>query len=164
MKPNPLFSSCFLILSATLLSLSMAHSKDDLEPWPAPEDGFKRWVIQLPALDGEQEASRKVELIVGKTVEVDPVNRFFFGGELEQETLQGWGYTFYKLSKPGPMAGTLMAAPEGAAKVKRFVALGGEPKLVRYNSKLPLVVYLPEGWQLKYRLWSAGETDEAEAK
>ena len=33
-----------------------------------------------------------------------------------------------------------------------FVALGGEPYLVRYNSKLPVVVYAPEGVEARYRL------------
>ena len=32
----------------------------------------------------------------------------------------------------------------------KFTALG----LLRYNSKLPLVVYVPEGVEVKYRLWS----------
>jgi ecotin len=53
------------------------------------------------------------------------------------------------------MAGTLMAADPAAPKEERFVALGGEPYLVRYNSRLPLVVYVPEGVIVRYRVWSA---------
>jgi hypothetical protein len=30
-------------------------------------------------------------------------------------------------------------------KVERFITLGGELYLIRYNSKLPVVVYVPEG-------------------
>ena len=44
------------------------------------------------------------------------------------------------MSKLGPMAGTLMAINPDAPKVKRFITLGGEPYLIRYNSRLPVVV------------------------
>ena len=36
-----------------------------------------------------------------------------------------------------------------------FITLGGEPYLVRYNSKLPLVVYVPAGSEVRYRIWAA---------
>ena len=38
----------------------------------------------------------------------------------------------------------------------RFVTIGGEPFLLRYNSRLPIVVYVPEGVEVRYRIWSAG--------
>jgi hypothetical protein len=39
--------------------------------------------------------------------------------------------------------------------VERFVTLGGEPKLLRYNSRLPLVVCVPEGVEVRWRAWRA---------
>jgi ecotin len=53
------------------------------------------------------------------------------------------------------MAGTLMAVDPKAPKVSRFITLGGEPFLVRYNSRLPIVVYVPKGVEVRYRLWKA---------
>ena len=53
------------------------------------------------------------------------------------------------------MAGTLVATDPQAPKVSRFITLGGEPFLVRYNSRLPLVVYVPNGVEVRYRLWKA---------
>lgn len=44
--------------------------------------------------------------------------------------------------------------------MREFVSLGGDPYLVRYNSKLPVVVYVPEGVEVRYRIWSAGEGAE----
>jgi ecotin len=38
--------------------------------------------------------------------------------------------------------------------VDRFITIGGEPFLIRYNSKLPIVVYAPEGVEVWYRIWS----------
>ena len=97
-----------------------------------------------------------MELIVGKTLQVDEKNRYFFGGRIEKETIKGWGFTRYKVSKLGPMAGTLIAIDPEAPKVARFITLGGEPYFVRYNSRIPIVVYVPEGVEVRYRIWNAG--------
>jgi ecotin len=40
--------------------------------------------------------------------------------------------------------------------VNRFITLGGEPYLIRYNSRLPVVVYAPEGVEVRYRIWTGG--------
>jgi ecotin len=40
-------------------------------------------------------------------------------------------------------------------KVDRFVALEGSPYIIRYNSSLPTVVYVPEGMEVRYRVWRA---------
>jgi ecotin len=121
-----------------------------------------RHVLQLPKQ--EDESAFRVELIVGKTLLLDPHNRYFFGGKLQEEILQGWGYTRYRLATLGPLAGTLMAADPNAPKVARFITLGGEPHLIRYNSRLPIVVYVPEGVEVRYRIWQAGAQTQAMAK
>jgi ecotin len=75
--------------------------------------------------------------------------------KIQKETIQGWGYTRYHVSELGSMAGTRMAVDPNAPKVNRFVSLGGEPYLIRYNSRMPIVVYAPEGVEVRYRIWSA---------
>jgi ecotin len=50
-----------------------------------------------------------------------------------------------------------MAVNPNEPKVERFISLGGEPYLIRYNSKLPVVVYVPKGVTVKYRIWKAAE-------
>ena len=112
-----------------------------------------RYVLQLPKQDDE--SAFKVELIVGKTVLLDEQNRYFFSGKIQQETIKGWGFTRYNVSQLGPMAGTRIAVDPNAPKVNRFITLGGEPYLIRYNSRLPVVVYAPEGVEVRYRIWTA---------
>ena len=143
---------------AFLVAVSVAQAADNMKAFPPAEEGMVRYVLQLPKQDDE--SGSRVELIVGKTVQVDEGNRYFFGGKIEQETIQGWGFTRYKVAKLGPMAGTLMAIDPNAPKVDRFIALAGDPYFVRYNSRLPIVVYVPEGVEVRYRIWTAG----AEAK
>ncbi len=69
----------------------------------------------------------------------------------------GWGFDRYILRKLGPIAGTLMAVDPNAPKVERFISLGVET-IVGYNSRLPVVVYVPAGVEVRYRLWRAGPT------
>jgi len=121
---NPMWAAgCGVFL--TLLGLSLAFAADNMTAFPAAEAGMTRYVIALPKQDDE--AALRVELIVGKNVKTDAVNRYFFGGTLEVESIPGWGFDRYVLRKLGPMAGTLMAVAPDAPQVERFVALGGEP-------------------------------------
>jgi ecotin len=76
-------------------------------------------------------------------------------GERHKETIKGWGFPRYNVSQLGPMAGTQMAIDPNAPKLNRFITLGGEPYLIHYNSRLPVVVYAPEGVEVRYRIWSA---------
>lgn len=129
------------------------ESIDNLKAFPAPEAGMTRFVLHLePQV---QEYIYRVELLVGKTVETDEHNRYFFAGKLSEESIPGWGFNFFLLKELGPMAGTLIGVDPSAPKVKRFITLGGEPQLLRYNSRLPLVLYVPEGCEVRYRIWKA---------
>lgn len=134
-----------------LLSVPSANAGDNMQAFPPPAKGQLRFVLQLPA--HADETNYQVELIVGKTVEIDTTNQYFFGGRLMKETIAGWGFPRYVVKELGPMAGTLMAVDPNAPKVERFIHLGGEPYLIRYNSRLPIVIYVPEGAEVRYRIW-----------
>ena len=141
-------------LTVVLLSIvSMGRAADNMKAFPPADEGMVRYVLQLP--EQQDEESFKVELIVGKTVELDEANRYFFAGQIEAVNIEGWGFTRYVVSQLGPMAGTLIAVDPNAPKVPRFIQLRGEPYLVRYNSKLPVVVYVPEGVEVRHRVWKA---------
>lgn len=142
-----------------LLGVSVASATDNMKAFPPAEEGTVRYVLQLPKQTDE--SVFKVELIVGKTVQVDMQNRYFFIGQIDAETIPGWGFTRYLVKKVGPMAGTLMAVDPDAPKVERFITLGGDPYLIRYNSRLPVVIYVPEGVDVRYRIWSAGAEAQA---
>ena len=147
--------AAFMLL---LLLSPPGNAQDNLKAFPPAGKGMVRHVLQLPEKTDEE--AFKVELVVGKMVQTDARNRYFFGGRIEAETVKGWGFTFYMVRELGPMAGTLMAVDPNEPKVSRFITLGGEPFLVRYNSRLPIVVYAPEGVEVRYRIWSAGAETE----
>jgi len=144
---------CAIAATLLLVTTVLATAADNMKAFPLAEKGMARYVLQLPKQ--EDESVFRIELIVGKTVRIDKDNRYFFGGQIEAQAIVGWGYTRYTVSKLGPMAGTLMAIDPNSPKVDRFISLGGEPYFIRYNSRLPIVVYVPEGAEVRYRIWSA---------
>ena len=170
MKSKILFVSSALALGlAGVVSTSAAaqHSQgapkaaarpavDDLKAFPAATAGQVRHVIRFPA--HATEANMKVELIVGRTMSVD-CNHHMFGGKLEERTAQGWGYTYYVLDNLGSAASTLMGCSPQKSARKEFVRSGHE-QLVRYNSRLPLVIYAPSDVEVRYRIWRADAEDQ----
>lgn len=148
MKPGLITALVFLA------ALQPCGAADNLKAFPPAGAGMVRRVLELPAQ--ADESAFKVELIVGKTVPVDPQNRYFFSGGIAREAIPGWGFDRYVVAALGPMAGTLMAVDPAVPKVPRFIRLGGDPFLVPYNSRLPIVVYVPEGAETRYRIWAAG--------
>lgn len=136
-----------------LFTAFAAQAADNMKAFPAAAAGTARYVLQLPKQ--ADESALKVELIVGRMVETDAENRYFFSGRIEEEIIEGWGFPRYTVSTLGPMAGTLMAPDPDRPKINRFVTLGGDPYIIRYNSRLPIVVYVPEDTEVRYRIWRA---------
>jgi ecotin len=143
-----------IVALSFLTAVISAQAADVMKAFPPAEEGMIRHVLQLPKQDDE--SVFRVELVVGKTVAVDEANTYFFGGQIEKEMIKGWGYPRYTVKKLGPMGGTLMAVDPKAPKVERFITLGGDPYFIRYNSRLPIVVYVPKGVEVRYRIWEAG--------
>jgi ecotin len=59
------------------------------------------------------------------------------------------------------MAGTRMAPHPGAKMVDSFVRVNHTLPLLRYNSRMPIVVYVPAGVEVRYRIWKAAEERKA---
>lgn len=144
------------LIVAGLSTIVQAAKLEDIAPFPKAENGFTRQVIHLAPQ--KQEDSYQVEILAGKTLSVD-CNRQRLGGMLEEKNLEGWGYPFYRLEKViGPMS-TQMACPDGKSK-QDFVPVVGDGFMLRYNSKLPIVLYAPKDVEVRYRIWSASDKVE----
>lgn len=142
-----------LTLLCILFHISaFAAEHPNLELFPESVDGLKRSVIFLP--EQEEEEDLKVEILPGRVQLTDGVNVIRLSGSIEAEPLKGWGYTYYVV-KPGPVMSTLMAPSPDQKQVETFVSMNGE--IIRYNSKLPVVVYHPKWMEIRYRIWNAGE-------
>ena len=144
-----------LVVLGALLIAAAVEGADNMKAFPSAEAGMVRHVLKMPKQ--EDESAFKVELMIGKTLKLDKGNRYFFGGKMERVTIKGWGFSCYKVSKLGPMAGTRMGVDPNAPKADRFITMRSEPDLIRYNSRLPLVVYVPEGVEVRCRIWRADQ-------
>lgn len=131
----------------------------NLTVYPAATEGMNRYVIMLDSLGFEAEYEYQIELIPGKLAEVDSCNKHGLSGEIVEKTVEGFGYTYYEFTSNGNIFSTQMACLDNA-KVNKFIS--GQTIKTRYNSLLPVVVYIPEGFELKYKIWSAGELKEAQ--
>lgn len=124
---------------------------DNLKPYPNNTE-LEQHVIFLPPLKDKNENNLKVEIFGGKTIKVD-CNKHRMMGEFETKTVEGFGYDYYVFKSNGHAASTRMACPDDTLHDKFVYA---ESITLRYNSRLPIVVYTPKGFEVNYKIW---ETD-----
>jgi ecotin len=153
---NATLTYLLILIFLALGGSAAAGEHPELKAFPPAEDGMERFVIVLPHKERGEEDGFKVEIIAGQEMLTDGVNLVRLGNAIEPRNLEGWGYTYYEVTGSSETISTLMAPPEGAPKVKAFVTAA--PLHVRYNSRLPIVVYAPRGYEVRYRIWSASET------
>ena len=154
--------SLFVGITLSCPVQGFAAEHPELKAFPPAKEGMERFVIVLPHKERGEEDAFKIELVAGKFMPTDGVNQTRMACTVEARPLKGWGYTFYEVTGSDLMMSTLMAVPEGANKVNAFVS--GTPLTIRYNSRLPVVVYVPKGFEVRYRVWAAPETFVATEK
>ena len=143
-----------LALALTGTSLHAEPTKkDNIHMFPQAQEGFVRYVIEVPKTNDDY--ANKVELMIGKTMMVD-CNHHSFSGKIEDVTLKGWGYRYLEVKEIRSGATTMMACSE--PKTEKYISI--RDSLRRYNSRSPIVVYVPKGYEVKYRIWSASESVE----
>lgn len=144
----------WLVIGLGVVGISaFAVEHPELKSFPEAKEGMDRFVIVLQEKEREKEELLRVEIVVGKEMLTDGVNLVRLGNTIEAYTLNGWGYTYYEVKGSSTTMSTMMAAPEGAPKVNKFVTTS--PLHVRYNSRLPIVIYVPKGFEVRYRIWEA---------
>lgn len=161
---NPSIKALITTIGALFLSTTVTLAADtetealnnqntavDLDAFPAPEANYERHIIRLPV--GNYENNLKIELLPGKVQEID-CNPTHYTGQLTEKTLEGWGYNYYELSELSGPVSTKMACPDEEKSFK-FIPVITTGSLLEYNSRLPVVVYLPEGLELRWRTWVA---------
>lgn len=128
--------------------------------YPKAPEGMERKVILLPHKERGEEDGFQVEIVVGRTIVTDGINRYALGGELREVDIPGWGFTYWEAE--GRLDAPLQTRIGGEAEPRpQFVA--GPRRMVRYNSRLPLVVMVPAGCEVRWRVWKADAEFQAAA-
>ncbi|MDG6882421.1 Ecotin precursor [Phocoenobacter uteri] len=137
----------FLVLS--LCGCGVSKSTMDISMYPKAQENQVQHTITLAPLKNEQD--HKVELFLAKEMMLD-CNYHSLPATFAEKNLKSWGYSYYQVATDGNVRSTMMACPEREAKKGEVLSEGF---LQNYNSKLPLVIYTPKGYQVKYRVWRA---------
>lgn len=125
-----------------------ANYRKDLDMFPKPDAGYKQVVIEVSHSDKDK--FKKIEFEVGKYLKVDKCNQHTLGGEVTKKDLSGWGYSYYVFKTKGAGTSTLIGCPDNT-KVRKFVT--ASPKLINYNGKLPIVIYVPNDTEVQYKIY-----------
>ncbi len=125
--------------------------KTDLSMFPAAQPGYKILALKVPEKPNEKDF--KIEVLVGKTQEID-CNYYFMMGTSQNLALDGWGYNYTVVTTNGSISGTKMGCPDNIRKMA-FVHMSA--LMFDYNSKFPVVIYVPDFCEVKHRIWSASE-------
>jgi ecotin len=94
----------------------------------------------------------KIELIIGRYLKVDACRLNWYTGTLQENQVDGFGYYEIRNIK-GPYVD-----PDAIACLEqmKFVQVYFHPEnsgFLIYNSRLPIVVYVPDGFKVHYRIW-----------
>ena len=144
-KLTVLLTGCLL----TLIPL-YAQPKENIHMFPEAKEGYVRYVVEVPKTDNDFD--HKVELLIGKKMLTD-CNQRSLWGKIEDIPLKGWGYTYVVVSDIQNGPSTMMQCLE--PPTEKFITIRDD--LRRYNSRLPIVVYVPKGYEVRYRIWNAEE-------
>ena len=157
-----------LVAGALLLTIpgASAITRLDLNIYPKPVAGDRRWVIQLPGVlppTSEPTISLnprdwRVQLLVGQTALVD-CNLQSFSARIRTERLTEGKGALYRVTNVGPLSSTRMACPGGQIQ-SEFVLMAGKPYVVDYNASFPIVVDAPAPLEVRWRIWKAEKASE----
>lgn len=142
-----------LIAVLTLNSHAQEKKEDSIEFLPVLEEGYSRVIVELPEIKGKEQLYQ-VELFAGKEMGTDRCNTYALIGDFSEETMEEMGHKYFYVRTQGQVVKSMKDCPEGETK-KQFVYFASH--LVPYSSKAPIVVCVPKGFDIRYRIW---QTDD----
>lgn len=147
-----------ILIVTSLFMLNMSSfaqsTQFDMSVFPKPDNGWMQHVIHLPEVDRKEMSNYKIEFYIGKYAEVDMCNTFGLIGELQEKELSGYGYNYFRFDTDGNVMGTLMGCSDRSMQTK-FVK--SRSLTMDYNSNMPIVVYTPKGYEVRYKIFKASK-------
>lgn len=113
--------------------------------FPASIEGMKQFIIN-PSAEGKKLI---IEFYAGKEQLVD-CNRHRLSGDFLEKQVEGFGVSYYLFEGSGAVFSTKMGCPDYEKQIE-FIA--SSSIRVIHNEKIPLVLYVPEGLEIRYSIW-----------
>ncbi|MFC4685383.1 ecotin family protein [Epilithonimonas pallida] len=151
-KTTQFTKAIFIFLTALFSSSFTAQTfiKVNTDIFPKAEKNQKKVVIDVPY--SPTDANKKIEIFVGKDMETDKCNQYSLSGSFVKKDLKGWGYDYLVFNSNGNAVSTMKACLEPGKKVQFVYAQG---YLTDYNGRMPIVIYIPEDFSVKYKIYKA---------
>lgn len=130
-----------------LLAAAPSAPATDIAMFPKAAPGMKQVVIRPARLTNESDY--RIEFYAGQTQTID-CNTVRLSAGLIRREVAGWGYSYWIMPMPAPTVSTLIGCPP---KSERKAFVQGTPEFTPYRSALPIVVYVPAGYAVRYQLW-----------
>ena len=111
--------------------------------------GYKKHLLYIPKLENQEETNRKVEIIPEKTLGVNSAVHSL-SGKMETGKVEGYNFDYWIFDATVENKVVIETSTKSEKKDKFTIV---EKKLVAYNSRLPIVVYAPEGFEINYKIW-----------
>jgi ecotin len=140
-----------LVFSIPFISIGQNIESKIQELFPQPENEYTIQYITLPYVISEE--NLKVEVYVGEDI-LSGYSNYILNGVIKEYFLEGYGYPYYTVKSEGLSVSNDAVSIEN--NVKKFVYM--PPKLLPYNSQVPLVFYLPKNLKVRYKIYNNDNT------
>ena len=138
-------------ITSSMMRFDDYQQQQTTRMYPKPQQGMVQHILTLPALADEPLYMLEVQIGQNKLVDCNKVRLM---GEIQLLTVESWGHPYYQVDSVMQGPTTKMMCTN--AKTAQFVQLNDSIKL-NYDSQLAKVFYLPEGTDLRYRLWKVAQ-------
>lgn len=137
----------FAFTVVTTLGFAQTSFLEEAKTYPAAEKGMIQHIIYLPKSADKNESHKKVEVFVGKYMETDLCNNYGLMGEFVKKEVPGKNWlTYYDFQSKGDAISTMMGCMEAGTQTR---LVKSQTLLMDYNGNLPIVIYTPEGMEVR---------------
>lgn len=145
----------FLVLGVLALSISAHANKgvNDLNVYPPVKKDQNRNVIVLEPKENEDDYRVLITASIDGMQDCNTKSR---SAKYTEKVVEGMQYPYYEVGKIGDVVTTLMGC-SGVPKMGEIpINLSGNT-ILRYNSKLPIVVYASNGIKINSKIFKLEE-------
>ncbi|MFW1735996.1 ecotin family protein [Acinetobacter sp. ULE_I001] len=145
----------FLVLGVLALSISAHANKgvNDLNVYPPVKKDQNRNVIVLEPKENEDD----YRVLITASIEgMQDCNTKSRSAKYTEKVVEGMQYPYYEVGKIGDVVTTLMGCSEMPQMGEIPINLSGNT-ILRYNSKLPIVVYASNGIKINSKIFKLEE-------